>query len=309
MLPSQVLGSTDQHVFLVGRPPMGEYLSFVKVQSVGGDAIDDRILGDEWRNANDRVRQLEAEEAGFADSPPLGPLPPEAQPFRNQLLDDPVFQRSFRIVPADVVMVELDRLVVFQKFINLTFIQQLRSTLSASPSTEELFRFCLLGGHPQPEVQVGRIAQNAFIFTSPSTDVRFLDVALLQAGQIGNYVPHGRLAAAAGLMVGYGSNLLNAIHVEGRLVLNNGSHRAYALREAGLAYAPCLVQTLSRREELEVVASGEFQQNPDRYLKTPRPSVLKDYFDPQLRKIASVARKVRQVKVSFGVEVLDVPAS
>jgi hypothetical protein len=46
MLPSQVLGSTDQHVFLVGRPPMGEYLSFVKVQSVGGDAIDDRILGD-----------------------------------------------------------------------------------------------------------------------------------------------------------------------------------------------------------------------------------------------------------------------
>lgn len=298
----------DEHVFLMGRPPMGEYLGFVKGQTVGGDAADERALGDEWRKANDRVRELEAQEADFADSPVLGQLPTELNILREQLLADPVVQRAFRVVPADVEMVELDRLVVFQKHINLAFVQQLRLGISGNSSSADVFHFCLLGGHPQPQVQFGRIAQNAFVFTSPSTDVRFLDVAFLQGGQISGYVPSGRMAGAVALIVGYGSNLFNAIHVEGRLVLNNGSHRAYALREAGITHAPCLVQHLSRREELDVVGSGELQQNPDRYLKTRRPSVLKDYFDPQLRKLALVPRKVRQVKLSFGVESLDVPA-
>lgn len=308
MQPPDLQVTADEHVFLVGRPPMGEYLGFMKVQTLGGDAQDEGALSEEWRRANDHVRQLEAREAGIADSPQLGPLPSELQPLRDQLIADPVYQRSFRIVPSDVAIVELDKLVVFQKHINLEFVRQLTQTLPPSPTLTDIFRFALLGAYPQPQVQLGRIAQNAFIFASPSTDLRFLEVPLLQPSQVVGYTPSGRLSAAVALMVGYGSNLLNAIHVENRLVLNNGSHRAYTLRDMGISHAPCLVQRVSRREELEVIASGELQQTPDRYLTTPRPSILKDYFDPQLRKIALVPRKVRQIKISFGVEVIDVPA-
>jgi len=92
------------------------------------------------------------------------------------------------------------------------------------------------------------------------------------------------------------------------LILNNGSHRAYALRELGLKEVPCIVQTVTRRDELELVASGDFQQFPDRYLKAPRPPLLKDYFDPKLRKIVVVQRKNRLVRVQIGVEQSDVPA-
>jgi len=43
------------------------------------------------------------------------------------------------------------------------------------------------------------------------------------------------------------------------------------------------------------------------YLKNPRPALLKDYFDPKLRKIVRVAPKARQVRVTFGIEQIDVP--
>src|SRR2546430_11202463 len=38
------------------------------------------------------------------------------------------------------------------------------------------------------------------------------------------------------------------------LILNNGSHRAYALRELGITRVPCIVQHVSCREELNVLA-------------------------------------------------------
>jgi hypothetical protein len=49
-------------------------------------------------------------------------------------------------------------------------------------------------------------------------------------------------------------------------------------------------------------------QNPDRYLKAPRPPILKDYFDPALRKVVAVTKKNRSVRVQFGYEQIDVPA-
>jgi hypothetical protein len=78
-----------------------------------------------------------------------------------------------------------------------------------------------------------------------------------------------------------------------------GATRAYALRETGIASAPALVLDVTRREELELLGADELNQRPDVYLKDPRPPLLKDYFDPQLRKLV-VGRRVRtQVSVGF----------
>ena len=101
--------------------------------------------------------------------------------------------------------------------------------------------------------------------------------------------------------------MLNVIQAENRLVLNNGSHRAYALRELGVTHVPCLVQHVSRRDELDLVG-GEIQQSPDRYLKVARPPLLKDYFDQRLRMIVPVYRKNRMVRIQFAVEQAEMPA-
>src|SRR5712691_3603975 len=114
-----------------------------------------------------------------------------------------------------------------------------------------------------------------------------------------------QINAIVALVVGYGSNYMNAIHVENRLILHNGSHRAFALRAVGITEAPCVIQTVTRREELQVIAGGDIGENPDRYLVAPRPPLLKDYFDERLRKLLRVPRRQRQVKITFGVEQID----
>jgi hypothetical protein len=43
-------------------------------------------------------------------------------------------------------------------------------------------------------------------------------------------------------------------------------------------------------------------ENPDLYPKDPRPSVLKHYFYPNLRKVVPVNRRTRQLTVKFHVE-------
>jgi hypothetical protein len=101
--------------------------------------------------------------------------------------------------------------------------------------------------------------------------------------------------------------LLNVASIEGRLVLHNGSHRAYFLRDIGITHAACVIQRVTRRDELEFLG-GEVHLNPDRYLKAPRPPLLKDYFDPKLRKVIAVPKKNRSVRVQFGCEQIDVPA-
>src|SRR5439155_25311177 len=142
-----------------------------------------------------------------------------------------------------------------------------------------------------------------------STDLRFLESVLLQFDKISGHKPQGPVAGVIALLVGFGSNFLNVIHVENRLVMNNGSHRAYALRDIGITHVPCAIQRVSRRDELRVIGNVELQNNPDNYLKDARPPLLRDYFDPALKKIFKVPRRLRQVKIAFGIEQIDVPAS
>jgi hypothetical protein len=117
-------------------------------------------------------------------------------------------------------------------------------------------------------------------------------------------------SAIVAVTVGYGANYLSALHVEGRLILQNGSHRAYALRAAGHTHAPCLVQRVSRRDELEVLAGigHPLQARPDSFLTAKRPPLFKDYFDEELRMLVHVPRSIRQVTVGFSAGQADLPA-
>jgi hypothetical protein len=301
--------AADPHVFLVGRPPIGEYLGFVTAHTVGGDQQDLAELANAWRRANDHVLQLQATEAGFADDVPLTPLDPAVEALGGSVLSDAVVQRTFALVPIELGTVELDRLVVWQKKIDLAHVDRLTAALGEHPTAEDLFQLCLpIGRSLDPPVQAAQLADNAWGVLSTSNDLRLLRPRLLEPSAFTPDVAFdGVPMKVLAIPVGYGVNVLSAIRCAGRLVLNNGSHRAYALRAAGITHAPCLVQNVTRRDELEVIASGDFATHPERYLETPRPPVLRDYFDDQLRMIAPVARTARQVKVMFGREDVDVP--
>jgi len=205
--------------------------------------------------------------------------------------------------------VDLNQMVVYQAQIDLTFVRQLQKKLaSAALNEEELFRVCLPDGQATPPAKWSRMHHDTYVFVSPSNDLRFLGAMQMQPCHIQDYPPPGNLVGVVGLPVGFGSNFMNAIYSEKRLILNNGSHRAYALYEMGITRVPCIVQHVSSREELKVLACTAVTDAPNFYLKEPRPMMLKDYFDPRLYKVMQVHRRLRQITVKFEVDEAFIPA-
>jgi len=307
-IPVQTGNEADDQIYLMGRPPLGKFLRFVAHEAVNGESMDEGALTDEWRAANDHIRTLEKLEAGIANDPPITKIDPCLEPLYADLFKDPLIANGFNTLPTNIGMVELDRLTVYQKHIDLAHVRKLKERLGPSPTDEEIFRTCLPSDHPQPPVKWSRAHRDTYVFMSPSNDLRFLGTMRLKPNHIANYPPPGTLVGVIGIAVGFGSNFLNAIHAEHRLVLNNGSHRAYALRDLGIKHVPCIIQYASSREELSLVASGDLRDHPDLYLRSPRPSMLKDYFDPKLRKIIPIHRRLRQVTVKFETDEAYVPA-
>ena len=87
---------------------------------------------------------------------------------------------------------------------------------------------------------------------------------VLAPDQVTGYRPFGPVAGVVGLVVGFGSGYLNVIACEGRLVLNNGYHRAYALRELGVTHAPAVVQEVQRADEVGAAGGTAVPAEPGR---------------------------------------------
>jgi hypothetical protein len=304
--PSPSTTPEDETLYLIGRPPIKGFLRFVAGHAVSPP--DEGALSERWHQARDVIAKLETEEAGIADDPVIRKLGPEYEPLLRQLLRDPLIQNGFNTVPTEIAMVELDRMVVYQEHIDVTYARGLEKRLGASPGREDLFRTCLPYDHPQPPVKWSRMHGDRYVFMSPSNDLRYLGYMALESGNLQNYAPPGNLVGIVGIPVGFGSNFMNAIRVERRLILNNGSHRAYALRRMGVTHVPCIVQHCSTREEMEVVACSQVRRNPDLYLTHKRPPMLRDYLDPRLHMVMPVRRRLRQVTVKFEVQEDFVPA-
>lgn len=300
------LADADEYLYLIGRPTLKDFLRYVKNHAVKPPSPGD--LTEEWQAASGVVRTLEKEEAGLADHPSIQPLTPDNQLLR-EFLKDPVVRNSFNTVPTEVAYVDLNQMVVYQRHIDLTFVRQLQSRLGPAPGEEEIFRTCLPHGQPQhPPVKWSRMHGDTYVFLSPSNDLRFLGVMPMEPRHIAEYPPPGNVVGVVGLAVGFGSNFLNAIYAEKRLILNNGSHRAYALRDMGITRVPCIVQHVSSRDELDVLAATAVTDAPNFFLHGPRPMMLRDYFDPRLRKVMAVHRRLRQIRVKFEIDQANLPA-
>lgn len=304
-LTSEAKEGVAENLYLIGRPTLKRFLKYVKDHAV--DPPGPGVLTEEWQAANEIVRKLEKEEADLVQNPMIEPVDPDNE-LLLEFLKQPLVKSSFNTVPTEVAFIDLDRLVVYQHHIDLTHVRQLKTRLGPAPTKEEIFHACLPCGSPETPVKWSRMDQNSYVFVSPSNDLRFLGVMALEPNNITDYARPGNIAGVVGLAVGFGSNFLNAIYAENRLILNNGSHRAVALRELGITRVPCIVQHVSSREELNVLACTAVTDNPNFFLQEPRPMMLKDYFDPRLRKVMTVHRRVRQIRVKFDIDQGFIPA-
>lgn len=302
-------GLIRDEIWLLGQPPLSDYLDFIERLVDGGTAMDKRAVCEAWRAANDYYYELETSEAGIADHVECLDLPDVLNPMAQTLAEHPYFRKTFDCLPVSFAMVELDRLIVFQPHVTLPFVEALQRRLDPRPEVPELFRFCLPLKRSDPPVTIRRMGTRRFVFSSDSSDLRFHEPMLLDSGQVAGYETFGPIGAVVGLVVGYGSNFLNVIRSDGRMLLHNGYHRAYALRAMGFTHVPCVVQTVTRRDELAVVATQQVVDEPAFFFKAARPPLLKDFFDPKIRIVLPVRRMEKVIEVTFEVRDYDVPSS
>src|SRR5712691_541636 len=58
--------ASEEHVVLIGHPPVAEFLAMATVQAVDARSADQRRLVSEWMKANDRITGLSGWQPGFA---------------------------------------------------------------------------------------------------------------------------------------------------------------------------------------------------------------------------------------------------
>jgi hypothetical protein len=278
------------------------------VQSHARLPTDKASLVEQWQTARARLTVLERQEAGAADHPAITSLGPQYVPPLTEFFRNPLVRRSFNTLPTDIALVPLDQLVVYQKHIDLEHVRRLRAHYGRELDEAAVFRICLPSEPPRAPVTWSGTRGGQFVFLSASNDLRYLGASALKPEHFSGPASRGTLVGMVGLAVGFGSNFLNAFHAAGRLILNNGSHRAYALREAGVTHVPCVIQQIAGLEELALVAPAAVRRQPKLYLEHRRPPMLRDYFDPSLRVIVPSVRRVRQVTVHFKVEETSIPA-
>jgi hypothetical protein len=292
----------QEELWLLGQPPLHHYLDYVQDHVIDGKALPRSALVDEWRTANDYYYDLEISEAGIADKIGIHDLPRSLKPLEDEVRANPCFRRSYDMLPTRFAMVELERLVVAQLHVNLTHTNRLRRQLPAQPGAEEVFRFCHPIDRPGPQINIRRVSGTRYSFISESSDLRFREAALLRPDQIAGGERFGPSAVVMGLVVGFSSNFLTAIQSDNRLLLHNGHHRAFALLDHGVTHAPCIIQTVTRRDELNLIAGEDVQEAPAFYFKAARPPLLKDFLDPRIRKVQRIPRPVQMIDIKFEVQ-------
>ena len=301
------MSETDDEVWLLGQPALQDYLNFVRDTAIGGDRENPARLADEWRAANDYYQELEELESGIADQVECRALDPALEPLAAEVTADPYYRETFDTMPTTIGVVELDRLIAYQKCVTWTFVERVKARIGPQPSPEELFRFCLpLGVHENP-VDIRRAGSRRFVFRSHSMDLRYHGTRVFRAEQLHDHNPFGPVAGAVGVVVGFGSNFLNVIRSDGRVLLHDGYHRACALRELGITHAPAIIQTVSRFDELAVIAKRSILNDPDLYFRSARPPLLKDFFDPKIRRVWKTPRIVKVVEVTYEVRDYTLP--
>jgi len=299
---------TVQYALLAGWPSVREFVRVVKRTALGGQSLDEVLLADEWARANERLRQLESIEAGIADVAEPPELPADLVPMANEALEDATTRRGLSLLPYRWGLIDIDRLVVFQKRIDLTFAEQLKRLMPPEPTAAEVVRLASKSPENQPPVLPLQTDGNTFTFSSPSNDLRVLNITSLAVESVRDPLAYSRASSVLGVFVGYGANMIQVLRMHNRVALVNGSHRLFALRQLGITQVPCLIQTARRKEDMEMLGAPEILANYERYFVSPRPPLFKDYRDDSLRKVITAPKQSMMLQIELTIRQAMVPS-
>src|SRR5262249_24780618 len=147
------------------------------------------------------------------------PLPDEMIPLAQEARQNEVVERSFGPRACHWWLVEIDKAVVFQPWVDLTYVRQFQTELPKPLGHEDHIRVASGSFTSKPKVIASQISDDRYAFISPSTDVRFLGASLIDPSCIQGQPPRGYPTHVLAVYLGSGVNCLSAVHVHNRVVL------------------------------------------------------------------------------------------
>lgn len=292
----------DEELCLMGVTGLAEFMDFVRTRAVDGAVLERGDLADMWRGAARAFEALQTSEAGVADQPKVLPLSAQAQAHVKLLAELPYFQQTFSAVPVAFGMVPLDTLVVCQQHITRSSVARMQATLPSPLPEQALTDLCLPLSADKAGFRLAHQSDSSFTFVSDTHDARFLGAQLLDPAALASAQVSGYPLAAIGLAVGFTTNVLNVVRYGNRLVLNNGYHRAFALRQRGVTHAPCLIQVCGHWEDVGLAGASEMFHNGPVYFSQARPPLLRDFANPALTRAFATRPVRKEIRISFEVE-------
>lgn len=259
-------------------------------------------LAERWRKAAAEYERLAQTQAGAADGADIRPLPKAMARHLDRLVSLPGVQRTFDTVPVAFGMVELDKLVISQYSMTQAVVDRIVEQHPLPLSAKRLAELCLPLTPPAADFRLAGRSGREFTFVANAHDMRFLDAQVLDPVEVRQADVMGHPQAIVALSIGFSANLLNGVRYNGRVAINNGHHRALALRQMGFTHAPCLIQPCTSLDDLGQAATREINDNVDLYFHAPRPPLLRDFDNPRLTLTLKAPRMQRVVTVRVDVQ-------
>ncbi len=294
-------------LFLYGAGAKAEVMNYVRTLCIPEEQDSlPQIIGD-WTSASKHFQEIVQTEKGEAEKIDVKAVPAEFTSKLEDIANDHLFKQTFSLLPFEFKLVEADRLVAGQRSVNLDYVEALGKQVPTNPTISDLIDFCL---SPQKQVKLPAeqmLGQNVYSFTSENLDFRFLGGfrKLLTEEDIKASTAGGYPQAAIVLLVGLGNSTMNVLAFRNRYVLNNGFHRAYALRSIGVTHIPILVQRVGNQQLEFPPAVADL---PREYLLgAERPALMKDFLNPQLTRKLRVKAQNKIVQVQWTASQFPIP--
>jgi len=306
--PTVAVGtSVFQQKYLVAFASQPEVRQYLRTQAAQEETERLPQIMELWEKAQPKVQALMNSEAGIADKISIEEVPADQQEKLTQLLDNDLLRKSFQH-QWSVGIVEIDKLIAGQRAVNLDHVAKIVASFPQKLTLDDTIQICLSPIRSLAPIQHLELGPNTHVFSSPSTDLRFLGAfpKKLTDGDLAYAQMGGIPVAAIVSFVGYGASPVNVYIAGNRVVLNNGFHRVYALRSRGVDRIPVIMQ---HAHNVQMEFPPQVAGLPREYLLGhPRPVLMKDFFVNEFTTTLKVQNRIRLVTVQAGAAQHDVPS-
>lgn len=307
---------TEEKLFLLGFMPMNEISGLVVGEL--GESVDLKRIKELWLPKTKEAQQLVQTDKRLLDDEKLKEIVKDLDPkYENKIKEvkekldlNPFWQAN----KYSIKLVKIDELITLQGGVNLDRANKLSKNISKNATMEQLIDYTIDMDRKPELIHHHQISNNAILFSTDNHDVRPGKIEVRQIPKdidqdiSKENIPAVVLPVMEGDAVIYCLKTFNFVPLPNGtqkknyyLRIQNGLHRAYALRSLGIEYMPCLVVEPTSLAEAGLITG---QWTPERRAQevSIRPPLMKDFFNSNLTEKFDVRKTKMCIKVEWKIE-------